>query len=205
LAKAYRAAGQLDRTVALLEQALQGFRAKVGPDHPHTLTTERLLADADESLDRWGEAEALRRDALARRRKITRLDSPLLAGDLARLGRNLLHQSRWSEAERLLREALAIRAQAAPEDWMRYEAMSLLGGSLLGQGRCGAAEPLVVAGYEGMKARETRIAVPERFRLRNAADRVVHLYEAWNQPDRAAAWKAKLGMPDLPSDVFARS
>ena len=44
----------------------------------------------------------------------------------------------------------------------------------------------------------------ERFRLREAAERVVHLYEAWNQPDRAAAWKAKLGMPDLPADVFAR-
>jgi hypothetical protein len=46
--------------------------------------------------------------------------------------------------------------------------------------------------------------VPERFRLREAAERVVHLYEAWNQPDRAAAWKAMLGMPDLPADVFAR-
>ena len=31
---------------------------------------------------------------------------------------------------------------------------SLLGGSLLGQGPCAEAEPLVVPGYEGMKARE---------------------------------------------------
>jgi hypothetical protein len=82
--------------------------------------------------------------------------------------------------------------------------MSLLGDSLLGQGRHGEAEPLVVAGYEGMKACQPLIAVPERFRLREAAERVVHLYEAWNQPDRATAWKAKLGMPDLPADVFAR-
>ena len=82
--------------------------------------------------------------------------------------------------------------------------MSLLGGSLLAEGRYAEAEPLVVGGYEGMKAREARIEVPERFRLREAAERVVHLYEAWNQPDRAAAWKAKLGMPDLPADVFAR-
>src|SRR5262249_10142465 len=127
-----------------------------------------------------------------------------LADDLAPLGRNLLKQSRWSEAEPLLREGLAIRAKAAPDDWPRYDAMSLLGDSLLGQGRLAEAEPLVVQGYEGMKVRESRIAVPERFRLREAAERVVCLYEAWNQPDRATAWKAKLGLRDLPADVFAR-
>jgi hypothetical protein len=82
--------------------------------------------------------------------------------------------------------------------------MSLLGDSLLGQGRLAEAEPLVVQGYEGIKAREPRIAVPERFRLREAAERVVRLYQAWHQPDRAAAWKARLGLTELPADVFAR-
>ncbi len=35
--------------------------------------------------------------------------------------------------------------------------MSLLGGALLGQGRYAEAEPLVIGGYEGMKAREAKI------------------------------------------------
>jgi hypothetical protein len=113
-------------------------------------------------------------------------------------------QSRWPEAEPLLREAIAIRAKATPDDWERYDAMSLLGGALLGQGRYAEAEPLVIASYEGMKARESRMPVPERFRLREAAERVVRLYEQWSKPDQATAWKAKLGMPDLPADVFAR-
>jgi hypothetical protein len=82
--------------------------------------------------------------------------------------------------------------------------MSLLGGSLLGQGRTAEAEPLVAQGYERMKARESRLPVPERSRLREAAERVIRLYEACGQLDQAAAWKAKLGMPDLPADVFAR-
>ncbi len=34
--------------------------------------------------------------------------------------------------------------------------------------------------------------------------RVVRLFEEWDKPDRAAAWKARLGMSDLPADVFAR-
>jgi hypothetical protein len=55
-----------------------------------------------------------------------------------------------------------------------------------------------------MKARESRITVPERSGLSEAAERVVRLYEAWNQPDQAAAWKTKLGLPDLPADLFAR-
>ena len=44
-----------------------------------------------------------------------------------------------------------------PDDWPRFNAMSLLGGALLGQGRYAEAEPLIVAGYEGMKAREAKI------------------------------------------------
>ena len=82
--------------------------------------------------------------------------------------------------------------------------MSLLGESLLGQGRYAEAEPSVVAGYVGMKAREGRIAMPDRSRFREAVERVVHLYEGWGRPEEAAAWKVKLGMPDLPADVFAR-
>ena len=52
-----------------------------------------------------------------------------------------------------------------------------------------------------MKARAARIAVPEKFCLREAVERVVRLYDAWNRPDQAATWKVKLVMPDLPSDV----
>ena len=103
-----------------------------------------------------------------------------------------------------MRECLAIRAKADPDDWSRYDAMSLLGAAILGQGRPAEAEPLIVGGYEGMKAREVGIPVPNRSLLRQAAERVVHLYEGWSRPGEADAWKARLGMPDLPADVFAR-
>ena len=135
---------------------------------------------------------------LARRRKTVKPDSPLLADDLAQPGPNLLEQSRWSEAEPLLREALAIREKATPDDWRRYDTMSLLGGALLGQGRHAEAEPLVVAGYEGMKAREARIAVPERFRLREAAERVVRCTRAGASPIRPRRGRPSWGCPTCP-------
>jgi hypothetical protein len=79
-----------------------------------------------------------------------------------------------------------------------------VGAALLGQGRYSEAEPLIVPGYEEMKERHAKIAVLDRSRLREAAARVVRLYEDWGKGERAATWKAKLGMPDLPADVFAR-
>ena len=81
--------------------------------------------------------------------------------------------------------------------------MSLLGWTLMGRGRYAEAEPLVIRGYEGMKVRQAKIVVPDRFLLREAAERVVRLYEGWSKPDQAAVWKARLGMPDLPAEVFA--
>ena len=114
-----------------------------------------------------------------RRRQTEKPDSPLVAGDLAQLGRNLLMRSRSREAEPLLRESLVICEKALADDWKRYDAMSLLGGSWLDQARYAEAEPLIVKGYEGMKDRESRITAPDQFHLREAAVRVVRLYEAW--------------------------
>jgi hypothetical protein len=189
--------------IALCKATLD-LEAKLGPDQGDMIWTLSVLAGAYESLGCWAEAEALLRDTLARRRKTVDPHGPRLAGNLGTLGRILLTQSRWSEAEPLLRESLAICEKATPDDWARYDTMSMLGGALLGQGKYAEAEPLIVPGYEGMKAREVRISAPDRSRFREAAERVVRLYEAWGRPDQATAWKTKLGMPDLPADVFAR-
>jgi tetratricopeptide (TPR) repeat protein/tRNA A-37 threonylcarbamoyl transferase component Bud32 len=203
LAEAYQNSGRLTEAIAVFEAILKIRQTKLGPDHPETLESHNGLAAAYESLGRWAEAERHYREVLARRQNNVQPDSLLLANDLTALGLNLLMQSRWSEAEPQLRKALEIRAKAMPDDWRRYDAMSLLGGSLLGQGQYAEAEPLVVSGYEGMKQRVSRIIVPDRPRLGKAAARVIRLYEIWGKAEQAAIWKAKLGMSDLPADVFA--
>jgi tetratricopeptide (TPR) repeat protein len=204
LAEAYHAIGRVSEAIALFKATLELLEAKLGSDYPDALWSRIGLADVYESLGRWTEAERLYRDVLARRRKALQPESPMLAHSLAALARNLLTQSRSSEAEPLAREALAIRAKATPDDWLRYEAMSLLGWVLLCRGRFAEAEPLVVPGYEGMKARDARIWVPDRHRLGEAAERVIRLYEAWGRAGQAAEWKRKLGLADLPAEVFAR-
>jgi serine/threonine protein kinase/tetratricopeptide (TPR) repeat protein len=202
LAIAYRDAGRKAESLALLEPVLRLSESKLGPDHPQTLACHSNLAIAYESLGRWSEAERHRREVVLRCRKLA-ADSPLLANDLAALGRNLLAQSRWSEAEPLLRDCLRIREKLQVDDWSPYDARSLLGQALLGQGRHVEAEPLIVAGYEGLKAREPRVPLNYPFRVREAAEQVVRLYADWGKPDQAVKWKEKLGLRDLPVAVFA--
>jgi serine/threonine protein kinase/tetratricopeptide (TPR) repeat protein len=202
LGATYLHASRLSEAIALLETTLKRREAKLGPEHRQTLMSRTALATAYESVGRWPESERLFRSVLESRRKAGRPNSPLLAEALFLLGRNLVTQQRWIEAEPLLRESLAIREQSSPDTWVRYQAMSLLGAALLGQARHSEAEPLIVSGYEGIQARESRISVPERAALLEAAERVVRLYESWHKPELAAAWKAKLGLFDLPAEVF---
>jgi tetratricopeptide (TPR) repeat protein len=204
LARAYRRAGRLDRSIALLEEAYRLGTARLGPDHPDTVGYRQALADAYVAAGRSWAAEAMLRDVLPRRRKAEKPDSPLLAMDLAALGSSLLAQSRWADAEAVLRECSTIREKNQPAAWSTFNVRSLLGASLLGQGRYVEAEPLIVSGYEGIKAREHVIPAMAVQFLAKAAERAVRLYEEWDKPDQAAAWKAKLGISDLPADVFAR-
>jgi hypothetical protein len=43
-----------------------------------------------------------------------------------------------------------------------------------------------------MTQRATKIPAPLNHHLTDAGERVVRLYEAWGQPEKAAEWRAKL-------------
>ena len=204
VANAHQAAGRTAKAVPLFEAAHKLFKSRFGDNHSNTLVSRISLTDAYESLGRWADAESLRREGLALRPKATSPDLLSLADDLGGLGCNLLKQAKWSEAEPVLRECLAIREKVLPDDWRRFNAISLLGGALLGQGKYAQAETLVVVGYEGVKAREAKIAADSRLALSEAAERLVWLYEAWGKPGQAQAWASRLGLADLPDEVFTR-
>ena len=122
---------------------------------------------------------------------------------MGELGLNLLQQRKWAEAETVQRECLAAQEKGQPDDWGTFSTRSQLGGSLLGQKRFAEAELLVIGGYEGMKSREAMIPAEAKSHLAKAAERVVRLYENWGKAGQAKAWREKLGLADLPDDVFA--
>ena len=76
--------------------------------------------------------------------------------------------------------------------WFRALAGGLLGGALLGQQKYADAERLLVASYEGMKRREAKILPESKFRLTEALERLVQLYNAWGKKDKADEWRKNL-------------
>ncbi len=182
----------------LFVDALAGLRDRPKND-PIVVLTETYLANMYQAQGRFDRAEQLFRSGLEQARKQFGPADPRTAGAMAQLGLNLLHQSTWLAAEPILRECLVIREKAQPDDWSTFNTRSMLGDSLMGQGKFAEAEPMIVCGYEGMKASEARIPGPAKPRLCEAAERVVRLYEAWGQKDKAAEWRVKLAHTSTPS------
>jgi thiol-disulfide isomerase/thioredoxin/tetratricopeptide (TPR) repeat protein len=184
----------------LFREALHGYRKTEG----HGAQALDLANDLASLLDRTGrsaEAEPLFRNALEGARLQSEPANPQTAGIMASWGLSLIHRGKWTEAEPVLRESLAIREKSQPDEWSTFNTRSLLGGSLLGQRKYDEAEPLIVSGYEGMKAREARIPPLGKPRLTEAAEWMVKLYEAWGKQDKAAEWRARLVRPsDVPKN-----
>jgi tetratricopeptide (TPR) repeat protein len=143
------------------------------------------------STGKLDQADRLLRDLRERQQRDTS-KSAEAAGMLAVLGNLLLKQEQYVAAEPFLRECLSIREQKIPDDWLRYNALSMLGGALLGQKKYAEAEPLLLQGYQGMKQREAKIPARGKVRLVEAAERLVRLYEATNQSEKARTWREKL-------------
>ena len=105
---------------------------------------------------------------------------------------SLLQAKEFTEAEPLLRDCLAIREKAQPDEWTTFNTKSMLGGALLCQDKYAEAEPLLLAGYEGMKQRETNIPLEGKIRLTEALERLTRLYEALEKKDKASKWRKEL-------------
>jgi hypothetical protein len=148
----------------------------------------QTLVRAYEQAGRPADALALVREHLAAVRK---LNSPRRADDLVRAGAALLSLRAWDEAESALREGLALREKAQPGVWRLFSTKSLLGAALLGQKNYKDAEPLLLAGYEGLRKTEATIAPINRYVLPDAVDRLIELYAATNKPDELKEWRAE--------------
>jgi serine/threonine protein kinase/tetratricopeptide (TPR) repeat protein len=202
----YRDAGRLPEGTDLLEQAwANALKQPVFPIGDLAWMSIEL-GKAYEKAGQFAKAESVYREMLETVRQQHKEASSHSTDLQYFLAMNLLKHRRCAEAEPLLRECLKFREQNETDHWKTFATKSLLGGGLLGQQKYAEAEPLLLAGYEGMKRRERKIQPIFKFRLTEAIERLVQLYEAWGQPEKAAEWRAKLppAAPELPADVFAR-
>jgi eukaryotic-like serine/threonine-protein kinase len=181
-------------------EALVILREALPAGHPDIAISLRNLADLYATQGKTNEAVPLLREVLESSRAALPKDSPELAGQLATVSLTLLTLKAWDEAEPLIHEALTIREKVQPDAWTTFNTKSMLGGALLGQKKFAESEPLLLAGYEGLKQRETTIPEQSKvLRLPEALERLVQLYTDWHtaEPDKgydakAAEWQQKL-------------
>jgi serine/threonine protein kinase len=198
LAKAYLVTGQQERAVPLLQEKVRRLKEKNRPEDDNTLSYTSWLAEACLQAGRLQEAETITGEVIAIRKRRPRVreetwrDDSWVAHDLARLGDSLVKQDRGAEAEPHLRECLEIMDKPHQVKDTHY-ATSLLGGSLLSQKRYAEAEPLLVKGYEGLTERSWALDQHQKYRLQDARQRLVRLYEAWDKPSEAEKWRRTRG------------
>lgn len=177
-------AGRLAEGMPLLEEAYRASRR-----HPTLKWVGGPLQDAYIRAGRVDDAIALIKERIEEARTTMPADDPQLAGLMASAGLTLLQTKAWTEAEPILRECLKIRELKKPDAWSTFNTKSMLGGALLGQQKYPEAEPLLRAGYEGMKEQADKIPPQAKVRLGEALDRLIALAEATGKPDEAKAWR----------------
>jgi eukaryotic-like serine/threonine-protein kinase len=198
LAVAYRDERRFADALKLFDETLKLQKSRIGPDHPDTLSTMshlgRTLLAAGRPPDALARFEEVFKLSRARRGA----DHPhtlLAMNDIAAANLDL---ARWPAAEAVARECLGFRERKEPPDWERFHTMSQLGAAVAGQKKYADAEPLLLQGYRGLKAREALIQATRKHYVRDAAVRLVDLYKAWGKPEQAAEWAKRLEAPKRP-------
>src|SRR5215472_1715932 len=112
--------GDMPASSVGLEQSLQVLTAKLGPDHPQTILTERGLGYLYTNLENFSKADQLLIQALESAERTLGRDDPVLAGILDNLGVMHLHLADYASAEREFQRGLAILEDAGLTEERQY-------------------------------------------------------------------------------------
>jgi tetratricopeptide (TPR) repeat protein/predicted Ser/Thr protein kinase len=189
LAYIYAVQGKYTQAEILFRKTLDAFRGTLGPDHPQTIGCVENFCTMYQRHGNYHLAEVQAAQALASYRRALGSQHPDTMASAADLALAYISQSEFSEAEPLAREAMEFYQKNQAGNWLRFRAASLLGASLAGLKNYAAAESLLLAGYQGMLIRKSRIGTPDLYHLDRAREWLVQLYDAWSKPEKAAEWR----------------
>jgi serine/threonine protein kinase len=206
--------GKLADAELLLRQAVEIESLRASDDRPYVPElpgSSRIVL----WLDRLGRILLLRgkmaETETALRQARDYLRKPAAGGpppQTPTLGRILLHLADTlnrleasAEARAVAEEAVGLyRLHPAWPAEDRQQASELLRSVLMALGDLAAAEPLLIAAYEGMKQREVTISLVDKERLKKGLQRLVRFYQETNRPEKAAEWKQKVAEFDQPEN-----
>ena len=195
---AIQTSGDLPKALSILETAVGQARRAFGLAHPTTLQITQIWCEALDEAKDWDHEILELQNVIGIERKRGKEDSAL-AKPITSLGRTFMAAGRFVEAEATLREVLTIQERLEPDLWSVFLNQSRLGDALLGQKKYAEAEPLLLAGYEGMKQRAAKIPPAQKSQVtRQALDRLARLHEAMGKLDEAAKWRKELELLKSP-------
>jgi tetratricopeptide (TPR) repeat protein len=185
-------AGSAEAADSLFREAEAVLRAAYPDGHLSLSLTLRDHGRQLQRLNRWSDAQAIMREALELRRRLTGPNSLEVGMSDIDVGFNLAMMGSYPEAETFDRDAIRIfRANFDDHNAMVVMARDHLAEALRGQGHFAEAESLLLAGYERFK---TPNSVTKNW-LGHALRALVRLYDAEGRPDEAAKYQALLANP----------
>jgi tetratricopeptide (TPR) repeat protein len=205
LGNALQHRGQSEEAIAcfraaepIIEDTLKQQKSMLGTEHPATLATMGNLARVYKLIGKLDRAVPLYEETLRLQQEKLGTEHPDTLATMNGLAEAYVKAGKSEQAgklmEKSLRQSLARGEQTAPDAWTTFNTQSLLGEALLRQKKYVEAEPLLVKGYDGMKAREKAIPEQARNRLPETLDRLIELFTATNRPDEAQKWQAERAM-----------
>jgi tetratricopeptide (TPR) repeat protein len=195
LAVNYRDSGRTVDALRVFDEWLPRANASLSPPDDVLSFGWQAAEETYTAAKMHDKAEPVLRQLTSLERETSGPESTNYADVSALLGWNLIAQGKHLEAEMPLRECLRVRELLEPEEWTTFLTQSLLGECLVGQKRFTEAEPLLLSGYAEMKNRETSIPPEGRPALKDAIERIIGLYEAWDRKQAADEWREKLSSP----------
>lgn len=185
----YMHMGRWNDAEPLIRKSLQRHEQLLGEDHPDTLMSMSNLAALLGQVGRYDEAEPLHVRTLAVRREKLGPKHIATLMSMSNLAMFYLELERFEDAEPLFLETVATRTEVEGKYHPNtLGAMKNLSELYIRTKRYEEAEPLLLEVYTnlseqfGMAHQHTRATVRS----------LVKLYDAWDMPDEAAVWRAKL-------------
>jgi tetratricopeptide (TPR) repeat protein len=192
LAAVYRLEGKYDQAKSMLETVLEARARVSGPEHPDTLFEMERLALVHQSLGQYARAEELLTKCDEARRRVLGEQHRERLNGLRALGQVFDSEGKTDQAVQAFRTSLEGYEKTGVESWERYLCQSRLGVSLAARKDYAQAEPMLVAGYDGMSRHHSAMPASERHYLDETARTLVQLYKASNKQSAAAEWEAKI-------------
>ncbi|MFC1794660.1 tetratricopeptide repeat protein [Planctomycetota bacterium] len=189
MADMYREQGRYKQAEPLFVKTLEAQRSILGNEHMWTMLSMYGLARLYTARNRYEEAENLFNEMLEIAPSQLGEEHPDTLGYMNDYAVLLTKQKRYDKAEPLFKKALEGRRQKLDEDHPdTLESKNDLAVLYKEQARYEDAERLLLEAIEGrrLKLGDTHPHTLE------SLDNLIDLYEAWNKPEKAKQWQAKL-------------